>query len=84
MKPVNQQEVFAAVVSVGSFAHAAQRLGMAEESVREYVRHLERRLGVRLLYEGSEGMYLSAWGTVVYWEPERRRAQAPAARRQVA
>src|SRR5205809_5785263 len=46
---LDQLETFAAVIELGSFSAAAQRLNLTQPAVSFQIRQLERRLGLRLI-----------------------------------
>lgn len=58
----NEMEVFAWVVERGSFAAAAQDLGLSASSVSKLLARLESRLGVRLINRTTRRLALTAEG----------------------
>jgi DNA-binding transcriptional LysR family regulator len=77
---VNLQQInyFLAIVEEGSFTRAAQRLSVAQPSLSQQVRALERELGGALLERLPGGVRLTAAGTAFL--PEARAAASHAAR----
>ena len=63
--------VFCAVVELGSFVAAAERLEMSTSMISKHVSQLERRLGVRLLHRTSRRLSLTEVGRA-YWETVRQ------------
>ncbi|MEM7430701.1 MAG: LysR family transcriptional regulator [Pseudomonadota bacterium] len=58
--------IFASVVEVGSFRGAASRLGLSPSVVSDHVSHLERELGVALLYRSTRSLSLTENGERLY------------------
>ncbi|HXZ02957.1 MAG TPA: LysR family transcriptional regulator [Stellaceae bacterium] len=66
MDRITSMTTFAAVVAVGSFAGAAQRLQMSPAMVTNHVRSLEERLGARLLNRTTRKISLTEAGRDYY------------------
>lgn len=62
MDTLNCMRVFAKVVELGSFAAAAERLGVARSVVSKQVVALEERLGVRLINRTTRTLHLTEAG----------------------
>jgi DNA-binding transcriptional LysR family regulator len=58
--------VFAAVVEAGSFAKAAEALGITPSAVSRSVASLERRIGVRLLHRTTRSVNVTQEGSQFY------------------
>jgi len=58
--------VFCEIVDAGSFAGAANRLGMAPPMISKHLARLERSLGARLLNRSSRSMSLTEAGTLFH------------------
>ncbi len=58
--------VFRKVVELGSFAKASEQLVLSTAMVSKHVRHIEKRLGVRLLDRNSRNMQLTEPGRVYF------------------
>src|SRR6267142_2789188 len=56
-------KAFAAVVERASFARAADHLGLSSSALSQTIRHLETRLGVRLLNRTTRSVAPTAAGT---------------------
>jgi LysR family transcriptional regulator, regulator for bpeEF and oprC len=63
MDKLKAVEYFVASIDEGSFARAAQRLGISVQAVQKLVGSLERSLGVTLLERGARGVRLTAGGS---------------------
>lgn len=63
---LTSMRVFHAIVEAGSFAAAADRLGMAPPMVSKHMARLERALGARLLHRTSRSMRLTEAGTAFH------------------
>ncbi|MET0986841.1 MAG: LysR family transcriptional regulator [Steroidobacteraceae bacterium] len=57
---------FAAVVERGSFARAANHLGLSASALSQTIRHLETRLGVRLLNRTTRSVAATTAGARLY------------------
>ena len=62
MDTLTSMRVFAAVVEAGSFAAAAERLGLSRAMVSKHVAQLEQHLGTRLLHRTTRRLGLTAVG----------------------
>ncbi len=62
MDRLKTMEAFVAVIKCGSFAGAAQQLGLSRPIVTNYVRALEKRLGVRLINRTTRRLSLTEVG----------------------
>ena len=58
--------IFAAVVEAQSFRGAANRLNLSPSVISEHVSHLERELGVALLYRSTRSLSLTEKGKHLY------------------
>jgi DNA-binding transcriptional LysR family regulator len=65
---LNDVLMFVEVVSAGSFAHAARRLGMPANTASDRVRKLEDQLGIRLLHRSTRRLTLTDAGRKFYDE----------------
>ena len=63
---LNHVFLFAEVVSAGSFARAAQRLGMPPNSVSRKIQRLETDLGARLIHRSTRKLTLTAAGRAFF------------------
>ena len=52
---VRQLRYFGAIADLGSVSAAAHRLGVAQPSLSQHVKHLEEELGVSLLVRSPRG-----------------------------
>jgi DNA-binding transcriptional LysR family regulator len=66
MDRFDQMRVFAAVVDAGSFAAAAQALGLSRPGVSRHVAELESRLGVRLIQRTTRRLAPTAEGQLFH------------------
>lgn len=66
MEKLNRMAVFAIVVSEGSLAAAARRLGMSASAVSQHLRALELAVGVPLLYRSTRKLTLTDAGAAFY------------------
>ena len=66
MEKLNRMAVFAVVVSEGSLAAAARRLGMSPSAVSQHLRALEQAVGVPLLYRSTRKLTLTDAGAAFY------------------
>jgi DNA-binding transcriptional LysR family regulator len=62
---------FVAVVNAGSFARAAERLGLSRAMVSKHVQQLEDRLGARLLQRTTRRLSLTEAGKAFHGRAER-------------
>lgn len=66
MDRLTSLRVFREVVECGSFAQAAERLGLSAPMASKHVAQLEKSLGARLLHRSSRHVSLTEAGTVWY------------------
>ncbi|HEX7967721.1 MAG TPA: LysR substrate-binding domain-containing protein [Stellaceae bacterium] len=66
MDRITSMTAFAAVVTSGSFAAAAQRLSMSPATVTNHLQSLEERLGVRLLNRTTRKLSLTEAGRAYF------------------
>lgn len=66
MDRFDQMRVFAAVVDAGSFAAAAEALGLSRPGVSRHVAELEARLGVRLIQRTTRRLAPTAEGQLFH------------------
>lgn len=66
MDRLASMEVFVRAVDLGSFAAAAEALGMSGPMVGKHIRQLEIRLGLRLLHRTTRRQSLTDFGRVYY------------------
>ena len=66
MDTLTSIKVFRKVIEAGSFVGAAERLDLSAAMVSKHVMHVERRLGVRLLYRNSRTLSLTEPGRVYF------------------
>lgn len=57
-----QLEAFAAVVNLGSFSKAGDRLFLTQPTISAHIRALERELGVQLIVRTTKEVYPSREG----------------------
>ncbi|HWL59267.1 MAG TPA: LysR family transcriptional regulator [Microbacteriaceae bacterium] len=80
---LRQLEYFIAICRNGSFTAAAQELLVAQPSLSQQIRSLERELGVELLERGRQGVLLTAAGRVFLPHAEAVIAATESARRSI-
>lgn len=61
-----QLEAFSAVVSLGSFSRAGERLFLTQPTISAHIRSLERELGVQLVVRTTKEVYPSEEGKRLY------------------
>lgn len=61
-----QLEAFAAVISLGSFSKAGERLFLTQPTISTHVRTLEKELGVQLIIRTTKDVYPSDEGKKLY------------------
>lgn len=61
-----QLEVFVAVVEMGNFSRAAEKLHMTQPAVSQYIQSLERTMGNKLLERNNKFVRLNQAGEIVY------------------
>ncbi len=66
MLDLNQIFLFVEVVKAGSFAQAAQRVGMPANSVSRKIQRLERDLGSRLIHRSTRKLTLTTAGQAFF------------------
>lgn len=66
MDTLVSMRVFATVVEAGSFAAAAQRLGLSRAMVSKHMAHIENHLGARLLNRTTRRLSLTETGSVYF------------------
>ena len=66
MDTLTSMKVFAAVVDGGSFAAAAERLGLSRAMTSKYIGHLEEHLGTRLLHRTTRRLGLTESGAAYH------------------
>jgi LysR family transcriptional regulator, nitrogen assimilation regulatory protein len=62
---VRQLRYFGAIAELGSVSAAANRLGVAQPSLSQHVKHLEEELGVTLLVRSPRGVILTDAGQIL-------------------
>jgi DNA-binding transcriptional LysR family regulator len=72
---VRQMRYFLAIVDSGSVSRAAEQLFVAQPSLTQSIRRLERELGTRLFTRQGRGLVLSPAGTALV-EPAREAVRA--------
>jgi len=75
---------FAVLLEVGSFTHAAERLGCSKGQLSKRIRLLEEGLGVTLLHRTTRRLTLTAAGAALLPEAQALTAQAARARQTLA
>ena len=71
MSSLNRVEMFVEVVRQGSFAAAAEQLGVSSPAISKQVSILEKELGVKLLYRTTRSHSLTEEGSL-YFEKARK------------
>ena len=66
MDTLTSLHVFCQIVVSGSFTRAADTLGISTAMASKHLRHLEQRLGVRLMQRNSRSLHLTAEGEAYY------------------
>ncbi len=66
MDTIDGMRTFVTAIAEGSFAGAAERLGMSPQLVSKYVGQLEQRLGVRLLNRTTRRISITEAGQAYY------------------
>ena len=66
MDTLTSLHVFCQIVMSGSFTRAADTLGISTAMASKHLRHLEQRLGVRLMQRNSRSLHLTAEGEAYY------------------
>jgi DNA-binding transcriptional LysR family regulator len=66
MDRLSSMATFIKAVDLGSFAAAAQALGMSPQMVAKHVAYLETRLGTRLLNRTTRRQSLTEIGRIYY------------------
>lgn len=84
MEKLNRMAVFAIVVSEGSLAAAARRLGMSPSAVSQHLRALEQAVGVPLLHRSTRKLTLTDAGAAFYPGCEAMLEHAQQAERRLA
>ena len=62
---VRQLRYFVCIAQLGSLSAASQRLGIAQPSLSQHVKHLEEELGVELLVRTSRGVSVTESGQIL-------------------
>ncbi len=62
---VRQLRYFGTIAELGSVSAAAHRLGVAQPSLSQHVKHLEEELGVTLLVRSPRGVILTEGGQIL-------------------
>jgi len=62
---VRQLRYFGAIAELGSVSAAAHRLGVAQPSLSQHVKHLEEELGITLLVRSPRGVILTEGGQIL-------------------
>jgi LysR family transcriptional regulator for bpeEF and oprC len=83
MDELTAMRVFARVADSGSFARAADGLGLSRTATSHYVAQLEKRLGARLLHRTTRRVTLSSDGARYLERCRRILAEVDAAREEV-
>ncbi|MBB5193464.1 DNA-binding transcriptional LysR family regulator [Silvimonas terrae] len=66
MDTLMSMKVFCQVASLGSFVAAAERSGLSTAMVSKHIKHLESRLGVRLLNRTTRSLSLTGPGAMYF------------------
>lgn len=66
MDTLTSLKVFCQIVEQGSFARAAEQLGISAPMASKHLNHLEKHLATRLLYRNSRQLHLSKEGEAYY------------------
>jgi DNA-binding transcriptional LysR family regulator len=71
MTDLNEIQIFAQVVSQGSFTSAATILGLTKSTISRKISALEKRLGVRLLTRSTRQLHLTEEGELFFKRCQR-------------
>src|SRR5258707_3611917 len=64
---VRQLRYFVRIAELGSVSAASHRLGVAQPSLSQHIKHLEQELGVDLLIRSSRGVSLTDSGQILLY-----------------
>lgn len=84
MSEIDDLTAFAVLVEVGSFTHAAERLGCSKGQLSKRMRMLEAGLGVTLLQRSTRRLSLTSAGSALLPEAQALLVQAQRARQTLA
>lgn len=62
---IRQLRYFGTIAEIGSVSAAAHRLGVAQPSLSQHVKHLEEELGITLLIRSPRGVMLTEGGQIL-------------------
>ncbi|MGD8110731.1 LysR family transcriptional regulator [Vibrio sp. TRT 17S01] len=65
MENMKRYCIFSVVAETGSMTAASKRLGMSPSAISQNIAHLEKKLGVTLLYRSTRGFSLSEAGRIL-------------------
>jgi DNA-binding transcriptional LysR family regulator len=84
MSEIDDLAAFAVLLEVGSFTHAAERLGCSKGQLSKRIRALEQGLGVTLLQRTTRKLTLTSAGSTLLPEAQALLRQAQRARQSLA
>ena len=84
MSEIDDLAAFAVLLEVGSFTHAAERLGCSKGQLSKRIRGLEQGLGVTLLQRTTRKLTLTSAGSTLLPEAQALLVQAQRARQSLA